>query len=53
MADQPRKKGAPALPRAECPACERKGLGNSYPDRHTGGTYRQCVYCGHVERRSA
>lgn len=46
----PRKRGAPQLPRARCPSCGKKGLGNRYPDRQTGGSYRQCVYCQEVDR---
>lgn len=38
-------------PRGVCPGCGKKGLGNRYPHPE-GGTYRQCVYCGEVDRRT-
>lgn len=39
-----RKPRAPRQPRAVCPSCGKKGLGNTY-HAHGLGAYRQCVYC--------
>jgi hypothetical protein len=45
-----RKRGAPAQERAECPACHRVGLGNTYHAVVRGGSrpYRQCRYCSEI-----
>lgn len=36
--------------RSECPACQRKGLGNTHRATVQGGSrpYRQCTYCQHI-----
>lgn len=44
MSGPERKRGAPRESRGVCPACGKKGLGNTY-HAHGRGAYRQCVYC--------
>jgi Zn ribbon nucleic-acid-binding protein len=38
----------PKRTKGTCPACGKKGLGNTYHGQGVG-PYRQCVYCGHME----